>query len=219
MLIGSLSITFGALILGVPLGVACAIYLAEFSSKTLRNILKPMIELLAGIPSVVYGFIGMIFLAPVIRSYFGGPGLSILTASIVLGIMILPTIISISLDALLMLPRSYKEGSMALGATQWQTVTGVLLPAARSGILAGVILGMGRAIGETMAVIMVTGNSVKVPSSFIDSTRTLTANIALEMGYAIGEHRQALFATAIILFVFIIILNILAMKIIKKRRI
>jgi len=145
--------------------------------------------------------------------------LSILTASIVLGIMILPTIISISLDALLMLPRSYKEGSMALGATQWQTVTGVLLPAARSGILAGVILGMGRAIGETMAVIMVTGNSVKVPSSFIDSTRTLTANIALEMGYAIGEHRQALFATAIILFVFIIILNILAMKIIKKRRI
>jgi len=219
MLIGSLSITFGALILGVPLGVACAIYLAEFSSKTLRNILKPMIELLAGIPSVVYGFIGMIFLAPVIRSYFGGPGLSILTASIVLGIMILPTIISISLDALLMLPRSYKEGSMALGATQWQTVTGVLLPAARSGILAGVILGMGRAIGETMAVIMVTGNSVKVPSSFIDSTRTLTANIALEMGYAIGEHRQALFATAIILFVFIIILNILDMKIIKKRRI
>lgn len=217
MIIGSIWITIGALLIGVPLGVSCAIFLSEFSSKTVRSIIKPAIELLAGIPSVVYGFIGIMILTPLIRTYFGGPGLSILAASIVLGVMILPTIISISIDALISLPSAYKEGSIALGATDWQTVRMVLLPAARSGILAGVILGMGRAIGETMAVIMVTGNAVKVPTSILDSVRTLTANIAIEMGYAMGDHRAALFATAIILFIFILILNFLAMTITRRR--
>lgn len=218
MILGSFWVTVGALIVGVPLGVACAIFLVEFSGRTLRNIVKPTVELLAGIPSVVYGFIGIMTLAPVIRTYLGGSGLSILTAALVLGIMILPTIISISMDALTALPPSYKEGSIALGATSWQTVTMVLLPAAKSGILAGVILGMGRAIGETMAVIMIAGNAVKIPTSPLDSTRTMTSNIALEMGYAMGDHRTALFATAVILFLFILLLNVLAMVIVKRRK-
>lgn len=219
MILGSIWITLGALLFGVPLGLSCAIFLSEFSGKTVRSIIKPAIELLAGIPSVVYGFIGIVILAPLIRTYLGGPGLSILAASIVLGIMILPTIISISMDALTSLPSAYKEGSIALGATDWQTVRMVLLPAARSGILTGVILGMGRAIGETMAVIMVTGNSVKLPTSILDSVRTLTANIALEMGYAMGDHRAALFASAVILFIFILILNILAIFIVRRRQV
>jgi len=218
MIIGSLWVTIGALIIGVPIGVACAIYLVEFSGKHTKLFFKPAIELLAGIPSVVYGFIGIMVLAPFIRSTFGGSGLSILTASIVLGIMILPTIVSISIDALSAVPLSYKEGSIAMGATNWQTIVMVLLPAARSGILAGVILGMGRAIGETMAVIMVTGNSLKIPSSTLDSTRTMTSNIALEMGYALGDHRAALFATAVILFIFILLLNIITMTVIKSKK-
>jgi len=218
MIIGSLWVTIGALIIGVPIGVACAIYLVEFSGKHTKLFFKPAIELLAGIPSVVYGFIGIMVLAPFIRSTFGGSGLSILTASIVLGIMILPTIVSISIDALSAVPLSYKEGSIAMGATSWQTIVMVLLPAARSGILAGVILGMGRAIGETMAVIMVTGNSLKIPSSTLDSTRTMTSNIALEMGYALGDHRAALFATAVILFIFILLLNIITMTVIKSKK-
>jgi phosphate ABC transporter permease protein PstC len=216
-IIGSLWITFGALDLGVPLGVACAVYLAEFSSTRWVNILKPAIELLAGIPSVVYGFMGVMWLAPLIRSQFGGPGLSILAASCVLAIMILPTIVGVSIDALQAVPKSYKEGSLALGATQWQTVWRVLLPAARSGILAGVILGMGRAVGETMAVIMISGNSTAIPHSMFDSVRTLTANIAIEMGYAVGDHRQALFATGVILFFFIMILNIVALKVARRK--
>ncbi|MCJ7739920.1 phosphate ABC transporter permease subunit PstC [Candidatus Microgenomates bacterium] len=218
MIIGSLWVTIGALIIGVPIGVACAIYLVEFSGKHTKLFFKPAIELLAGIPSVVYGFIGIMVLAPFIRSNFGGSGLSVLTASIVLGIMILPTIVSISIDALSTVPLSYKEGSIAMGATNWQTIVMVLLPAARSGILAGVILGMGRAIGETMAVIMVTGNSLKIPSSALDSTRTMTSNIALEMGYALGDHRAALFATAVILFIFILLLNIITMTVIKSKK-
>jgi len=217
MILGSLWVTVGALIFGVPLGISCAIYLAEFADKTIRGVLKPMIELLAGIPSVVYGFIGVMILAPIIRTYLGGPGFSILAAAIILGIMILPTVISISMDSIMALPRTYKEGSIALGATRWQTVKMVLLPAARSGILAGVILGMGRAIGETMAVIMITGNAIKIPFTPLDSVRTMTSNIALEMGYAIGDHRAALFATAVMLFVFIMILNTMVIFVVKRK--
>jgi phosphate ABC transporter permease protein PstC len=216
-IIGSLWITFGALVLGVPLGVACAVYLAEFSSPRWVSVIKPAIELLAGIPSVVYGFLGVMWLAPLIRDHLGGPGLSIAAASCVLAIMILPTIVSISVDSLQAVPKSYKEGSLALGATQWQTVWRVLLPAARAGILAGVILGMGRAVGETMAVIMISGNSTAIPHSALDSVRTLTANIAIEMGYAVGEHRQALFATGVILFFFIMLLNAIALRFARRQ--
>ncbi len=207
MITGSMMVTLGALIIGVPFGLGCAVYLTEFSSKKLRRVVKPIIELLAGIPSVVYGFIGVIILVPLIRNTLGGPGLSVLAASIILGIMILPTIISISIDSLLAVPSSYREGSLALGATRWQTVKMVLLTAARSGIIASIILGMGRAIGETMAVIMIAGNAISIPGSILDPVRTLTSNIALEMGYASGEHRQALFATGVILFIIIMILN------------
>ncbi len=212
MIVGSAIVTFGALIIGVPLGLACAVVLAEMAPPRARKILKPTIELLAGIPSVVYGFIGMMILVPWIRNNpaLGGTGSSALAASIILGIMILPTIIGISIDAIEAVPRSYREGSRALGATEWQTITGVILPAARSGIVAGVILGMGRAVGETMAVIMVAGNSVQIPDSILKPVRTLTANIALEMSYASGQHEQALFATAIVLFIIIMILNSLA---------
>jgi phosphate transport system permease protein len=210
MIAGSLMVTLGALVLGVPFGLACAIFLTEFSSKRLRRVIKPVIELLAGIPSVVYGFMGVVILVPFIRETFGGPGLSVLAASIILGIMILPTIISISIDSLLAVPSTYRDGSIAMGATRWQTVRMALLPAARSGIIASVILGMGRAIGETMAVIMIAGNAISVPRSILAPVRTLTSNIALEMGYASGEHREALFATGVILFIIIMILNTLA---------
>ncbi|MCX7974550.1 MAG: phosphate ABC transporter permease subunit PstC [Candidatus Aminicenantes bacterium] len=210
MIIGSLLVTAGAMVIGVPLGLAGAIYLTQFSSKKVRNLVKPMIELLAGIPSVVYGFIGVVILVPFVRENFGGPGFSVFTASIILGIMILPTILSISIDSLMALPPSYREGSIALGATQWQTVRMVLLPAARSGIIASLILGLGRAVGETMAVIMIAGNATALPRSILDPVRTLTSNIALEMGYVSGEHRQALFATGVILFIIIMILNTMA---------
>jgi phosphate ABC transporter permease protein PstC len=207
MIIGSLYVTLGALVVGVPFGLACAITLTEFSSRRISRTIKPLIELLAGIPSVVYGFIGVVILVPFIRDTFGGPGLSVLSASVILGIMILPTIISISMDSIQALPRTYREGSIALGATRWQTVRLVLLPAARSGIIASIILGMGRAIGETMAVIMIAGNAAAIPRSILAPVRTLTSNIALEMGYASGEHRQALFATGVILFIIIMVLN------------
>ncbi len=210
MIVGSLYVTFGAMVIGVPFGLACAVVLTEFASSRVRRVIKPVIELLAGIPSVVYGFMGVIILVPFIRRTLGGPGLSVLAASIILGIMILPTVISISVDSLLALPPAYREGSLAMGATKWQTVKMVLLPAAKSGIVASVILGMGRAIGETMAVIMVAGNAVAVPDSPLAPVRTLTSNIALEMGYAAGEHRQALFATGVILFVIIMVLNTIA---------
>jgi phosphate ABC transporter permease protein PstC len=210
MIAGSLMVTLGALVIGVPLGLSCAVYLTEFSSRRTRRIVKPVIELLAGIPSVVYGFMGVVILVPFIRETLGGPGLSVLAASIILGIMILPTIISISVDSLLAVPATYREGSIAMGATRWQTTKMVLFPAARSGIVASIILGMGRAVGETMAVIMVAGNAVAIPGSILAPVRTLTSNIALEMGYASGEHRQALFATGVILFVIIMILNTIA---------
>jgi len=210
MILGSIYVTAGALVLGVPLGLACAIFLCEFVSRKVMAILKPTIELLAGIPSVVYGFIGVVVLVPFIREHLGGPGLSMLAGSIILGIMILPTIISISIDSIQAVPRSYREGSLAMGATKWQTIIRVVLKAARSGIVASIILGMGRAVGETMAVIMVAGNAVKIPHSILDPVRTLTTNIALEMGFAAGDHRAALFATGVILFIIIMILNVLA---------
>lgn len=217
MIVGSAFVTIGALAIGLPLALACAIVLAEIAPSRVRIVLKPTIELLAGIPSVVYGFMGVVLLVPWIRTHLGGPGSSVLAASLILGIMILPTIIGITIDALEAVPRSYREGSRALGATQWQTIWMVVLPAARSGIIAAVILGMGRAVGETMAVIMVAGNSVRVPGSILDPVRTLTANIALEMGYAAGDHAQALFATAIVLFAIIMALNTLA-NFARKRR-
>ncbi len=215
-IIGSFFVTAGALIISVPLGLGCAIFLAEFAPKTLSRILKPIIELLAGIPSVVYGFVGVIVLAPLIRTLLGGPGLSVMASAIILAIMVLPTIISISYDAICAVPHSYREGSLALGATKWQTITGVVLKAARSGIIASLILGIGRAIGETMAVIMVAGNALKIPTSILDPTRTLTSNIALEMAYATGDHRQALFATGVILFIIIMLINSVAYIFIKK---
>jgi len=210
MIVGSFEVTFGAMIFGVPLALACSIYLAEFASKKTRDILKPAIEILAGIPSVVYGFIGMTVIIPFIRDHLGGSGFSVLGCSIVLGIMVLPTITSISFDAIRSVPKRYREASLALGATKWQSVRMVVLPAARSGILAAVILGMGRAIGETMAVIMIAGNSLIIPVSPLEPVRTLTSNIALEMGYASGDHRQALFATGVVLFVIIMALNTFA---------
>ncbi len=216
MIVSSLFVTIGALIIGVPLSLACAITLTEFVHRRLMRILKPTIELLAGIPSVVYGFLGVVLLVPLIRDYLGGPGLSLLASSIILAIMVLPTITSISIDAILAVPYTYKEGSLALGATHWQTIHMVILKAARSGIITAVILGMGRAIGETMAVIMVAGNALKIPTSPLDPVRPLTSNIALEMGYAAGDHRAALFATGIVLFVFIMIFNVSA-NIITKR--
>jgi phosphate transport system permease protein len=211
-IIGSIYVTVGALLIGVPLGVACAVFLADFAPKSWVTFLKPAIELLAGIPSVVYGFMGVVWLAPLIRTHLGGPGLSILAASCVLAIMILPTIVGVSVDAIQAVPRTYKEGSLALGATQWQSMWRIVLPAASSGILAGVILGMGRAIGETMAVIMIAGNATQIPGSILDSVRTLTANIAMEMGFAIGEHREALFACGVVLFFIIMILNTIALR-------
>ena len=216
MIIGSLSVTLGAIIIGVPIGICCSIFLSEFAPAAMRNMFRPAIQLLAGIPSVVYGFWGLIFIVPLIRDYLGGPGLSILAGSVILGIMILPTVITISESSILSLPPQFKEGALALGATHWQTIRSVMLPAAKSGIVAAVILGIGRAIGETMAVIMVLGNAVAVPDSILDPVRTLTTNIGIEMGYAAGEHRHALFATGIVLFVIIMILNSIAQYIVKR---
>lgn len=217
MIMSSVWVTLGAMVVGAPLGIAGAIFLSEYASPIIMKIVKPTIELLAAIPSVVYGFIGVMVLAPIIRNNLGGPGLSLLAGCIILGIMILPTVISISIDSILAVPRSYREGSLALGATTWQTTHMVTIKAARSGIVASIILGLGRAIGETMAVIMVAGNSVNIPHSALDSVRTLTANIALEMSYATGMHREALFATGVILFIIIMILNSIASVAIRNR--
>jgi phosphate ABC transporter permease protein PstC len=210
MIVGSAAVTLGALAFGVPLGIACAVVLGEMAPPRARLVLKPSIEILAGIPSVVYGFMGIALVMPWIREHLGGPGASGLAGAVILGVMILPTIIAISLDALQAVPRSYREGSLAMGATEWQTTWRVVLPAARSGIVAAVILGIGRAVGETMAVVMVTGNAVQLPHTPLDPLRTLTANMALEMAYAAGDHRDALFATGIVLFLVIIVLNSIA---------
>ncbi|MCX5809348.1 MAG: phosphate ABC transporter permease subunit PstC [Proteobacteria bacterium] len=217
MIISSFFVTFGALIIGAPLGLSCAIYLSEYSGKKMKMFLKPALELLAGIPSVVYGFLGVIYIVPIIRNNFGGAGFSLLATSIILGVMILPTIISISFDAIMSVPKTYREGSFAMGATKWQTIYKVVVPSARSGILASFILGMGRAIGETMAVIMVAGNALKIPTSILDPLRTLTGNIALELAYATGDHRMGLFSTGVVLLVIIMILNYIANFGIKRR--
>jgi phosphate transport system permease protein len=217
MIAGSFWVTLGALLLGIPLGLACAIFLCEWTPPWAGMILRAGIQVLAGIPSVIYGFWGLVVLVPIVRNHLGGPGLSILSGSLILSIMILPTIISISEDSLKALPPSYKAGALALGATHWETIWRVLIPAARSGIVASIILGMGRALGETMAMIMILGNAVKMPSSFLDSARTLTTNIGIEMGYATGDHRQALFATGVILFLIIMFLNALAIVLSRRR--
>ena len=209
MIVGTFYVTLGALVLGVPLGLGCAIFLSEFAPKKMARFVRPGIELLAGIPSVVYGFWGMMVIVPWVREYLGGPGFSILTGSIILAVMILPTIINISEDSIRAVPHEYKEGSLAMGANHWQTIKKIMLPSAKSGIIASIVLGMGRAIGETMAIIMVVGNVSAMPDSILDPVRTLTANVALEMGYASGDHAQALFATGIILFITIMFINLL----------
>ncbi|MCD8196285.1 MAG: phosphate ABC transporter permease subunit PstC [Lachnospiraceae bacterium] len=209
MIVGSIYVTAGAIIVGVPIGILCAIFMARFCPKKIYPILKPAIELLAGIPSIVYGFFGLVVIVPAMQKIFGGSGKSMLTASILLGIMILPTIIGVSESAIRAVPESYYEGALALGDTHEGSVFRTVVPAAKSGILAGVILGVGRAIGETMAVIMVAGNQAVMPGSLLDGVRTMTANIVLEMGYASGLHRQALIATGVVLFVFILLINLL----------
>lgn len=207
MIAGSLYVTAGAIIFGVPVGLMTAIFLSKFCPKKLHELLKPAIDLLAGIPSVVYGFFGLMVIVPFVRNVFGGNGFSILTASLLLGMMILPTIICVSETSLNSVPQNYYEGARALGASHERSVFLVVLPAAKSGIMAGVILGIGRAIGETMAVIMVAGNQARLPNSILKGVRTLTANIVIEMGYAADLHREALIATGVVLFVFILLIN------------
>ena len=209
MIVGSLYITAGAIVVGVPIGVLSAVYMARFCPKRLYRILKPMVELLAGIPSVVYGFFGLVVLVPFVRDHFGGNGSSILTASLLLGMMILPTIIGVSESAIRAVPNSYYEGGLALGATHERSVFFATLPAAKSGIMAGIVLGIGRAIGETMAVIMVAGNQPRITGDLLKGIRTMTTNIVMEMGYASGLHREMLIATGVVLFVFILLINLL----------
>lgn len=207
MIIGSVYVTAGAMIIGVPIGFFTAVYMAKFCSRRVYRIIKPMVELMAGIPSIVYGFFGLVVIVPLMQNIFGGSGKGMLTASILLGIMILPTIISVAESNIRAVPESYYEGSLALGATPERSVFSAVLPGAKSGILAGIVLGIGRAIGETMAVIMVAGNQPVIPKSFLYGVRTLTANIVMEMGYAADLHREALIATAVVLFVLILLLN------------
>ncbi|HIF9467795.1 TPA: phosphate ABC transporter permease subunit PstC [Photobacterium damselae] len=208
MIVASLASTFGAVLIGVPIALLTAVFIAEVAPKPVANIVRPMIELLAGIPSVVYGFFGLVIIVPMIQDLFNVPaGNSILAGIIVLAIMILPTVIAVSETSIRAVPRTYKEGSLALGASHMFTIFRLLIPAARSGIMTGVILGIARALGETMAIIMVMGNSPAMPRGVLDSARTLTANIAIEMSYATGIHASALYATGIVLLVFIMILN------------
>lgn len=216
MIVGSIYVTAGAIAAGVPIGILCAVFMAGFCPKRLYPILKPAIELMAGIPSIVYGFFGLVVIVPFMQRILGGSGKSMLTASVLLGIMILPTIINVSESSIRAVPESYYEGALALGDTHERSVFRAVLPAAKSGILAGVILGVGRAIGETMAVIMVAGNQPVLPESLLSGVRTLTANIVLEMGYAADLHREALIATGVVLFVFILLINLL-FSLVKRR--
>ena len=222
MILGSIYITAGAVVIGVPIGLLTAIFMAYYCPKKLYGLLKPCTELLAGIPSIVYGFLGMVIIVPCIRTvaaFFGADvsGSSILAASILLGIMILPTIIGVSEAALRAVPSAYYEGAVAMGARHERAIFTVMLPAAKSGVLAGVVLGIGRAIGETMAVIMVAGNQPRLTGNMLKGIRTMTANIVMEMGYATGLHREALIATGVVLFVFILIIN-LTFSILKRRK-
>lgn len=207
MILGSIYVTAGALVFGVPAGVITAVFLSRFAPKKLAAALRPLVSLMAGIPSVVYGFFGLVVLAPVIRSIFGGRGTSLLAASLLLGMMILPTVITLAKSALDAAPESYYEGALALGASHERAVFSVVLPAAKSGVGAGIVLGVGRAIGEAMAVMMVAGNQPAMPQGILKGVRTLTANIVMEMGYASGLHAQTLISTGVVLFVFILIIN------------
>ena len=216
MILGSIYVTAGAILVGVPIGVMTAVYLAYFCPKAIYRLLKPATELMAGIPSVVYGFFGLVVLVPLVKDLFGGRGTSMLTASLLLAIMILPTIIGVSESAIRAVPKSYYDGALALGASHEKSVFFTVLPAAKSGISAGVILGIGRAVGETMAVVMVAGNQARMPAGLFKGIRTLTSNIVLEMGYAADLHRGALIATGVVLFVFILIINLL-FSIIRER--
>jgi phosphate transport system permease protein len=227
MIVGSILVTTGAILLGVPLALGAAIFLAEVAPTWVRDIVRPAVELLAGIPSVVYGLFGMVVLVPLVRNIPapGNTGYGLLSASIVLAVMVLPTITNIAEDAIRAVPREYKEGSLALGTTHWQTIVGVILPAARSGIIAAIILGVGRALGETMAMIMVIGNSIIIPRSLGDNpltivlsqARTLTGNIAVEIAYATGLHESAIFATGVVLFILIMLVNSLARLLMRGR--
>lgn len=227
MIIGSLYVTAGAILFGVPIGILTSVFMAEYCPKKIYKPLKAATELLAGIPSVVYGFFGMVVLVPAIRQLGrilkaagilknAGNGSSILTASLLLGMMILPTIIGVTESALRSVPRSYYEGSLALGATHERSIFRIMLPAAKSGVVAGIVLGIGRAIGETMAVIMVAGNQARLPDGIFKGIRTMTANIVIEMGYATDLHREALIATGVVLFVFILIINF-SVALLKRR--
>jgi phosphate transport system permease protein len=216
MILGSIYVTAGALIIGVPIGIFTSVFMARFCPAGLYRVMKPAVNLLAGIPSVVYGFFGLVVLVPFIRDNMGGNGTSMLAASLLLGIMILPTIISVSEASIRAVPENYYEGGLALGASHERSVFFAVLPAAKSGIFAAIVLGVGRAIGETMAVIMVAGNQARLPQGLLEGVRTLTANIVLEMGYATDLHRKALIATAMVLFVFILIIN-LSFSLIKRR--
>ena len=221
MIMGSIYVTAGAIILGVPIGILTSVFMAKYCPKKIYPVLKGATELLAGIPSVVYGFFGLVVLVPLIRDicqkfHWGGNGSSILTASILLGMMILPTIIGVTESAIRSVPAHYYEGALALGATHERSIFSVVLPAAKSGVVAGIVLGIGRAIGETMAVIMVAGNQTWMPQGLFKGLRTMTANIVIEMGYATDLHREALIATGVVLFVFILIIN-LCVSALKRR--
>lgn len=208
MIMGSIYVTAGAILIGVPIGILTSVFMASYCPKKIYRFFKSAIDLLAGIPSVVYGFFGLMMLVPLIRDLFHkGNGSSILSASILLGIMILPTIIGVTESAIRAVPSNYYEGSLALGATKERSLFFVVLPAAKSGLIAGVVLGIGRAIGETMAVVMVAGNQARMPAGILRGVRTMTSNIVLEMGYAADLHREALIATGVVLFVFILIIN------------
>ena len=217
MIIGSILVTGIAVVIGVPIGILCAVFMSHYCPEKLYRFVKPAINLLAGIPSIVYGFFGLVVIVPIMKELFGGSGKSLLTAGILLGIMILPTVSKTTESSLNAVPKSYYEGALARGATQERSVCFASLPAAKSGILAAIILGVGRAIGETMAVILVAGNQTVIPKSITSGIRTLTSNIVMEMGYAGGLHREALIATGVVLFVFILIIN-LCFSALKRRK-
>lgn len=216
MIAGSVYVTIGSIIVGVPIGVLTAIFMAFYCPDGMYKFLKPAVNLMAGIPSIIYGFFGLMVFVPIVRAWWGGTGMTVFTASVLLGIMILPTIIGLSESSLRSVPASYYQGSIALGATKERSLLRVVVPAAKSGILSAIILGIGRSIGETMAVIMIAGNQPMIPKSIKHGTRTMTANIVLEMAYATGEHREALIATGVVLFVFILLINLL-FNVVKRR--
>lgn len=218
MIVGSFYVTFGALLLGAPIGILTAILMARFASKPVVKVMKPAVALLAGIPSVVYGFFGLMLLVPFVRNAFGGTGKSVLVASVLLAIMILPTIIQTSEAAINAVPGSYYEGSLALGATHESSVFRSVVPAARPGIISGIVLGLGRAIGETMAIIMVAGNNPRMPFDILKGVRTLTVNVLMEMGYAADVHRESLIATGVVLFIIVMAINFL-FSFINRRRV